>query len=94
VTEHDHAVGGVDGSPIGRDIGGMQGLGLDPGLAQYPGAVVRGVPARANPDQSNAAPAKRLAAASAGASSASRRASSPGGEIMASRISDMAQLSS
>src|SRR4051794_3544782 len=39
-------------------------------------------------------PANRLAAASAGASSASRRASSSGWEIMASRIFDMAQLSS
>jgi hypothetical protein len=56
VTEHDHTVVGVDSSPVGRDIGGMQRLGLDPGLAQQPGAVVRGVPAGANPDQSNGAP--------------------------------------
>jgi len=38
----------------------VQRLGLDPGLAQQPGAVVRGVPAGADPDQSNAAPGQTV----------------------------------
>ncbi len=51
VAQHDHAVGGIDRALVGRDIGGMQGVGLDAGLAQKPGTVVRGVPARTDPDQ-------------------------------------------